>query len=104
MLVKISVPKYANPSSPMIKVRIGDVTTPNTLVDLGAAINLMTNETKERLSLQGLRPTPTVLQMADHSLIKLEGMIKDIIISIESWEYPTNFMILEPNIKLGGTP
>jgi hypothetical protein len=42
--------------------------------------------------------------MAYHSLVKLEGMIEEIIIYIESWEYPKNFMSFQPNIKLGVTP
>lgn len=60
MLRNITIPKYSGPRSPIIKVSIGKVSIPNTLVDLGATINVMKNETKERLSLEGIRPTPTV--------------------------------------------
>lgn len=70
MLGNLSIPKYADPRSPMIKVCIGNIIIPNTLFDLGMVINVMTNETKEKLSLKGLRPPPIVLQMADQSLVK----------------------------------
>ncbi|XP_059070597.1 uncharacterized protein LOC131860231 [Cryptomeria japonica] len=104
MLGSLAMPKYSDPSSPIIKVSVGKTTIPNTLVDLGAAINVMTNETKEKLALKGLRPTPTVLQMADRSLVKPEGVIEDVVLSIDSWDYPTDFMILQPKVKLGGYP
>jgi hypothetical protein len=104
MLGNVTIPKYVDPGSPVIQVSIGTIIIPNTLVDLGASINVMTNETKLKLSLDGLRPTPTVLQMADKSLVKPEGVIEDVILSIDSWDYPTDFMILKPKAKLGGYP
>ncbi|XP_059068524.1 uncharacterized protein LOC131859030 [Cryptomeria japonica] len=104
MLGNLTIPKYADPGSPVIQVSIGKITIPNTLVDLGAEINVMTNETKTKLSLEGLRPTPTVLQMADRSLVKPEGVIEDVVLSIDSWDFPTDFMILQPKVKLGGYP
>ena len=48
---------------------------PNILVDLGATINVITNEIETKLSLDGLRPTPIVLQMVDQYLLKLYGVI-----------------------------
>jgi hypothetical protein len=66
------------------------------LIDLGATINFMTKDTLEKLELQTLlRQPPIVLQMVDRSTVKLEGMLEDIIVSIDSWEYPTNFMVLQ---------
>ena len=46
--------KYVDPCSPIIQVNIGTIAISNTLVDLGTAINVMTNETKLKLSLDGL--------------------------------------------------
>ena len=46
MLGNVSIPKYVDPSSPIIKLIIGTIVIPNTLVDLGASINVMTNEKK----------------------------------------------------------
>ncbi|XP_057850678.1 replication protein A 70 kDa DNA-binding subunit A-like [Cryptomeria japonica] len=70
MLRNLTVPKYVDPGTPMIKVRIGNVVIPNTLIDMGVIIKVMTIERKEKLSIKGLRPTPTVLQMADCSVVK----------------------------------
>jgi hypothetical protein len=61
MLGNLTIPKYSDPRSLAIKVSIGKVTIPNTVVDLGTTINVMKNEKNAKLSLEGLRPTPTVL-------------------------------------------
>jgi hypothetical protein len=76
----------------------------NTLVDLGATINVMTKETMEKLQFPGLRPTPTVLQLVDTSIVKPVGKMEDIVVSVDSWEYPTDFMALQSKANLGGYP
>jgi len=75
------------------------------LVYLGATINIMTLETSQLLQLQNeIKDTPTILELADRSTIKPEGVIEDLIISVESWNYPADFVVLQPKIKLGGHP
>ena len=96
--------KYGDPGKPTIIVQIDLVSISNTLVDLGAAINIMTSETLKLLGLKNLRPTPTILELADRSTIWLEGILKDVVISITSWEYPMDFLVLQPKSKLGGHP
>lgn len=61
MLGRISFPKYVDLGIPIIKVCIGEFIIPNALVNLGAEINIMINETREKMDLQGLRPSPIVL-------------------------------------------
>jgi hypothetical protein len=89
MLGKIFMAKYMDPRSLVVKFNINDTSIANTLVDLGATINIMTKETMEKLQLSGLQPTPMVLQLENRSTLKPEGMLEDIIISLDSWEYPT---------------
>ena len=74
------------------------------MIDLGAAINIMSRQTMEQLKLPNLLFTPTLLQLADRSIIKPDGVLEDISISLDSWEYPVDFMILTPKSNLGGHP
>jgi len=68
---------------------------PNTLRDLGVAINLMTNEIMNNLNIHNLmRQISILLQMANKSMIKHEGILEDIIITLHSWEYLVDFLIL----------
>jgi hypothetical protein len=97
--------KYGDPDHPTVTVQIGKTIIPRVLVDLGAAINIMTLETSQLLQPKNeIRDTPTILELADHSTIKQEGVIEDLIISVESWDYPANFVVLQPKPKLGGHP
>jgi len=45
----------------------------------------MTLETAQLLQLKNvIRETPTILELSDRSTIKIEGVIEDLIISVES--------------------
>ena len=68
---------------------------PHTLIDLGAAINMMKKDTMLKLNLQGsLRKTTTVLQLADGSTVTPKGIVEDVMVSIDYWEYPVDFLVL----------
>jgi hypothetical protein len=97
--------KYGYPVHPTITVQVGKTIIPRVLVDLGATINIMTLETLQLLQLQDeVRDTPTILELVDRSTIKPEGVIEDLSISMESWNYPVDFTVLQPKTKLGGHP
>ena len=86
--------KYSDPGSFVVKVQINDISLSNTLIDLGAAINVMTKHTMERLGLTNLRQTTIVLQLDDQSPVRPEGIIEYFFILVDSWEYPMEFMVL----------
>jgi len=45
-----------------------------------------------------------MLQLVDHSTVTPEGIVEDVMVSIDSLEYPTNFLVLQPKVKLIGYP
>jgi hypothetical protein len=45
-----------------------------------------------------------VLQLADSSIDFLEGMLDDIIVCVDSWEYPIDFIVLSAINNLNGYP
>ena len=53
----------------MVTITINKFSISKTLIDLGVAINVMTLETMKYLDLKNLRPTTTVLELADRSKI-----------------------------------
>jgi hypothetical protein len=59
---KVIMEKYVDPGNHVVIVYINNVPIENTLIDLGVTINVMTVITMEMLQLDGLRPTPTVLE------------------------------------------
>eukprot|EP00253_Pinus_taeda_P024635 PITA_24635 len=97
--------KYGDLSHPTVTVQVGKTFVSKILVDLGAAINIMTLETTQLLQLKHLiRETPTILELADCSTIKPEGVIEDLVISVESWNYLADFVVLQTKTKFGGHP
>ena len=67
-------------------------------------VNAMTIETVRKLGLTNIKPTPTLLELGDRSSIKPEGILDDLIISVDSWEYPTDFLVLQTKSQLRGHP
>eukprot|EP00253_Pinus_taeda_P017439 PITA_17439 len=105
MIEKDPPVKYGDPGHPTVIVQVGKTFVSKVLVDLGAAINIMTLETTQLLQLKHLiRETPTILELADRSKIKPEGVIEELVISIESWNYPADFVVLQTKTMLGGHP
>ena len=64
----------------------------------------MTKDTLKKLQIEGLRPKPTILQLADSSSITSDGMIENIFVTLDSLEYPVHFMILSPKVNLSSYP
>jgi len=104
MMGKIAMQNNVDLGSPIFKTHINGIEIPNTLIDLGATTNIMSRQTMEQLKLPNLIFTPTLLQLANRSIIKLDGVLEDVLVSLASWEYPIDFMILTPKSNLGGHP
>jgi len=52
----------------------------------------------------GFRKFPTILQLSNKTTIRPEGILEDVIVLVDSWEYPVDFKILQPKTSLGGHP
>lgn len=104
MLGKVIMPKYLNLGSLVVAIIINGVTVQNALIDLGLSINVMIKDIMQHMNLTNIRPTHIVLQLANSSIVKPDGMMEDILVALDSWEYPIDFMILSPKDTLGGYP
>ena len=61
MMGKTKIQKYLDPGSPIVKTHINCIEIPNILIDLGAAINIISKQTMNQLKLLNLQYTPTLL-------------------------------------------
>lgn len=62
MLGKTILPKYEDPgNNPVASIHINNISIPNTLIDQGATINIMTKKILDSLGLTS-RETPTILE------------------------------------------
>ena len=96
--------KYEDPGNPIVTVQIYGQTLSNALVDLGAAINILTTTTCQKLGITSVEPTSTLLELADQSVVRPEGTLHDVMVSVDSSEYPTDFLIINPKTQHDGHP
>ena len=65
----------------------------------------MTTAVLEVLQLgQFLRPIPPILELADRTTVNHAGALDDIVVSVASWEYSINFMVVESKDPSKGHP
>ncbi|KAK8533931.1 hypothetical protein V6N12_047333 [Hibiscus sabdariffa] len=87
--------KKSDPGSFTIECFIGHNYPTKALCDLGASINLMPTSVFQKLGIGEAKPTTVMLQLADHSFVQPEGKIKDILVKVDKFIFPADFLILD---------
>jgi hypothetical protein len=100
---KITTEKYVDHGNPIVTVFINKTPIANTLIDFGASINVITLETLNQMRLHNILPTPTVFELTDQSKLRPKGILEDVIVSLDSWEYLVDFYIIQPKPIWVGT-
>ncbi|MDD0148446.1 retropepsin-like aspartic protease, partial [Shigella flexneri] len=78
-----------------IPCTIGLKTFDRALCDLGASINLMPLSIFQQLGLGEAQPTTITLQLADRSIKHPRGIIEDVLIRVDKFYFPADFVILD---------
>ena len=87
--------KYKDPGCPTISVNIGGISVEKALLDLGASVNLFPYSMYKRLGLGELKPTSITLSLADRSIKIPKGTIEDVLIQVDRFYYPIDFVVLD---------
>ncbi|KAK8528248.1 hypothetical protein V6N12_074782 [Hibiscus sabdariffa] len=87
--------KKTDPGSFTIECFIGHNYPTKALCDPGASINLMPKSVFQKLGIGEAKPTTVMLQLADHSYVHLEGKIEDILVQVDKFIFPADFLILD---------
>jgi len=57
------------------------------------------------VGITALEPTSILLERADRSVVRPEGTkVQDVSVSINSLEYPIDFLVIKPKNRLDGHP
>jgi hypothetical protein len=91
-------PKFKDPGTPTISCVIGNTEIERALLDLGAGVNLLPYSVYQQLGLGELKPTSTVLQLADRSIKKPRGIVEDVLIKVDKFYYPVDFIVLDTEL------
>ncbi|XP_062103175.1 uncharacterized protein LOC133814198 [Humulus lupulus] len=87
--------KVKDPGSFTIPCIIGGSSFDKDLCDLGASINLMPLSVFKKLGLGEVKPTTITLQLADHSLTYPRGIIEDVLVKVDKFILPPDFVVLD---------
>ncbi|XP_075475675.1 uncharacterized protein LOC142509291 [Primulina tabacum] len=88
-------PKLKDPGSFSIPCMIGDVVFHKALCDLGASINLMPLSVFRKLGLGEPKPIRMSLQLADRSVKYPRGVIEDVLVKVDKFIFPADFVVLD---------
>ena len=84
-----------DPGSFTIPCTIGNAIFERALCDLGASINLMPLSIFKHLGLGEAFPTTVTLQLADRSLKHPRGVIEDVLVKVDKFIFPADFIVLD---------
>ncbi|XP_062103590.1 uncharacterized protein LOC133814675 [Humulus lupulus] len=88
-------PKLKDPGSFTIPCTIGNIYCGMTLCNLGASVNLMPMSIFKQLGIGEVRHTTVTLQLADRSLAHPDGKIEDVLVRVDRFIFPTDFIVLD---------
>ncbi|XP_039115827.1 uncharacterized protein LOC120251354 [Dioscorea cayenensis subsp. rotundata] len=87
--------KLTDPGSFIIPCVIGEDMQEKALADSGASINVMPYKLFLKLGLEDMRPTRMTIQLADCSIKKPRGVVKDVLVRVDKLIIPVDFVILD---------
>ena len=86
--------KYKDLGSPTISVNIGGTCVEKALLDLGAIVNLLPYSVYKQFRLGVLKPTTITLSLADKSMKIPKGIVEDVLVKVDKFYYPIDFVVL----------
>ncbi|KAD2805741.1 hypothetical protein E3N88_39118 [Mikania micrantha] len=103
-------PKLQDPGAPLISIQIGDFKINKALLDLGASVSILPGSLYDQYEFGPLKKAETTVVLADLTLKLPRGILTDVIVKVEDFYYPVDFLVLDyasptsftqPNVILG---
>ena len=95
--------KYKDPGCPTISVNIGGIGVEKALLDLGASVNHLPYSMYKQLGLGELKHTSITMSLAGRSIKIPKGTIEDVLIQVDRFYYPVDFVVLDTEPVAVGT-
>ncbi|GKF94621.1 zinc knuckle CX2CX4HX4C containing protein, partial [Tanacetum coccineum] len=88
-------PKEQDPESFILPCSIRRLDFNNALADLGSSINVMPLSMYKSLGIRKLEPINMVIEMADNTKCTPKGIVENLLIKIDKFIFPVDFVILD---------
>ena len=97
-------PKCGDPGRFTVPCKIGNTLIRNTLLDLGASINVMPKSMYASLNLSPLKETEIIIQLVDRTNTHPDGLVEDVLVKVNELIFPTDFYVLDMDDDHSLTP
>ena len=94
-ILNTSLVKKKDPGCPTIDCLNRSQNFENVLYDLGASASVMPKKVFDKLNYLTLTPTSMCLQLADQSVCYPAGIAENILVKIQSFFVPIDFVVLD---------
>ena len=94
-IVQNTPPKYKDLGTPTTLCLIDDTADHRALLYLGSSVSLLPYSIYEQFRLGDLQPTSLTLQLADRSVKVARGIIEDILVKVDTYCYPIDFIVFD---------
>ncbi|XP_076895280.1 uncharacterized protein LOC143547847 [Bidens hawaiensis] len=88
-------PKLQDPGAPLINIQVGDFQMSRALLDLGAGVSILPGGLYDQYNFGLLKRVETTVVLADLSHKLPRGIVRDVIVKVEEFYYPVNFLVLD---------
>ena len=87
--------KCKDPGVFTVPCRIGNLSVPKAMLDLGASINVLPLSVYKTIGVGPLKKTGVVIQLADKSLVYPQSVLEDVLVQVNQLVFPVDFYVLD---------
>ncbi|KAI3815454.1 hypothetical protein L1987_15122 [Smallanthus sonchifolius] len=88
-------PKLQDPGTPLINIQVGNFQMSRALLDLGAGVSILPGGLYDQYEFGPLKRVETTVVLADLSHKLPRGIVRDVIVKVEEFYYPVDFLVLD---------
>ncbi|KAI3806608.1 hypothetical protein L1987_22518 [Smallanthus sonchifolius] len=88
-------PKLQDPGTPLINIQVGNFQMSRALLDLGAGVSILPGDLYDQYDFGPLKRVETTVVLADLSHKLPRGIVRDVIVKVEEFYYPVDFLVLD---------
>ncbi|KAK1413026.1 hypothetical protein QVD17_34726 [Tagetes erecta] len=91
VLQKRLPPKCKDPGVFTVPCKLGNLSIPRAMLDLGASINVLPYSIFKSLNVGSLKRTGVIIQLADRSIVHPKGVLEDVLVQVNELVFPADF-------------
>ncbi|KAI3755784.1 hypothetical protein L1987_55590 [Smallanthus sonchifolius] len=95
VLQKRLPPKCKDPGVFTVPCKLGNISVPRAMLDLGASINVLPYSIFKTLNVGPLKRTGVIIQLADRSIVHPKGVLEDVLVQVNELVFPADFYVLD---------